>query len=52
MAEIIETLKTPENVADAIRRVKPWGVDVASGVESTPGKKEPSKMKMFVKAIR
>jgi len=43
---------TPENVADAIRHVRPWGVDVASGVESAPGEKDSGKMKAFVKAVQ
>jgi phosphoribosylanthranilate isomerase len=39
---------TPENVADAIRHTSPWGVDVASGVENTPGVKDREKMRRFI----
>ena len=39
---------TPENVAEAVRVVRPYGVDVASGVELAPGHKDPEKMRRFV----
>jgi phosphoribosylanthranilate isomerase len=43
---------TPENVAAKIARVRPWMVDVASGVESSPGRKDPAKVTAFVQAAR
>ena len=42
----------PENVAEAIELVGPWGVDVATGVEATPGRKDPSKVRRFLAAAR
>jgi phosphoribosylanthranilate isomerase len=43
---------TPENVTDAIRKVQPFGVDVSSGVEASPGRKDHAKVKAFVAAAK
>jgi phosphoribosylanthranilate isomerase len=43
---------TPENVAAAIDVVQPWGVDVASGVEAEPGRKDHAKVRQFVAEVR
>ena len=43
---------TPTNVVDAIRMLSPWGVDVVSGVEASPGRKDPEKVRQFIANAR
>ena len=42
----------PENVAEAVRRIRPWAVDVSSGVEASPGVKDPRSIAAFMKEVR
>lgn len=42
----------PDNVAEAVQRLRPWGVDVASGVEMSPGRKDPARLESFIKRAR
>jgi len=42
----------PGNVEDAVRRIRPYGVDAASGVESSPGRKDVEKVRLFIERAR
>jgi phosphoribosylanthranilate isomerase len=42
----------PENVKQAIHSLRPWGVDVVSGVESAPGKKDPARVLAFIRSAQ
>ena len=43
---------TPENVGEAVRRVRPWAVDVSSGVEAAKGVKDPARIAAFMAGVR
>jgi phosphoribosylanthranilate isomerase len=42
----------PDNVQDGLRAVRPWGVDVASGVEQRPGVKDPARVAAFIRQVK